>query len=181
MLRPRLDETVGAAVRAYLAARGGADSPTEELKVTVLVSWTAEEVAAGAGGGGAGSVACHVAPLPPIPSPPVRVEVHATNNALMRSATVVSPSAIVSLEYLQAGGLALLDGTLAPAGAFSSDPTSFAVALEAPHEPSVAIASSVIIRSSGGADSAASAASPPTSSPSPAPSSSSGGGGGGKS
>lgn len=77
LLRPRLDETVGAAVRAYLAARGGAELPAEELKVTVLVSWSPEEAAAKAGGGGgaAGSIACHVAPLPPIPSPPVRVEV----------------------------------------------------------------------------------------------------------
>ena len=57
-LRPRLEASVRAAVDAFRA-----DSDADELKVTVLVSWDERT-----------AVAAHVAPLPPPPARPVRVE-----------------------------------------------------------------------------------------------------------
>ena len=71
-LRPRLDATVGAAVREYCANHGEID----ELKVTLLVSWAAD-----AGCDASGSIACHIQPLPPLPSPPVKVEVRGAPRA----------------------------------------------------------------------------------------------------
>lgn len=105
-LRPRLDATVGSAVRAYLASNGG-DEATE-LKVTVLVTWTAADAAEGSGCDAAStsSVSCHVAPLPPIPSPPVRVEVRGAprQNAAAKDSTWVTDRA--PLEELMRRGWA---------------------------------------------------------------------------
>ena len=83
-LRPRLDETVGAAVKEYLSQHGDAD----ELKVTVLVTWDGE-------GDATGSIACHIAPLPRLPEPPVRVEVRGAprSNAMAKDSTWVTERA----------------------------------------------------------------------------------------
>ena len=67
-LRRRLDAAVSAAVCEYSASNG---QPAGELKVTVLVTWD----------GDATTVGCHVAPLPPLPAPPVRVEVRGAPRA----------------------------------------------------------------------------------------------------
>jgi branched-subunit amino acid aminotransferase/4-amino-4-deoxychorismate lyase len=108
-LRPRLEATVAAAKRQYLEAHGDEG----ELKLTLLVSWR--------GGGGeceeplgeqqeqaavrsdeVGSVACHVAPLPPLPAPPVCVEVRGAPraNALAKDSAWVAERA--PLEALMA-------------------------------------------------------------------------------
>merc|ERR1719327_2355861 len=63
-LRPRMTSTAAAAVDAWAAEYG----PADELKVTVLVTWD----------GAATSVGCHVPPLPP---PPVKVEVRGAPRA----------------------------------------------------------------------------------------------------
>lgn len=96
-LRPKLDATVAAAVREYRA-----EHEVDELKVTVLVTWPSEacdgqEVLANdelAEGGGF-HVACHVAPLPPLPTPPIRVEVRGSPraNALAKDSSWVSERA----------------------------------------------------------------------------------------
>lgn len=72
-LGKRLEATVRPAVRRYIDEHGD----DTELKVTVLVSWQACDASAGA----LGSVACHVAPLPPLPSAPVKVEVRGAPRA----------------------------------------------------------------------------------------------------
>ena len=72
-LRPRMTSTAAAAVDAWAAEYG----PADELKVTVLVTWD----------GDATTVGCHVAPLPPLPAPPVRVEVRGAPRALRRQRT----------------------------------------------------------------------------------------------
>ena len=87
LLRPRLDATVASAVREY-TSRHGQDG---ELKVTILVTWSeAQGEAQGAALGGptgdaaaesVGSIACHIAPLPALPLPPVRVEVRGAPRA----------------------------------------------------------------------------------------------------
>jgi len=77
-LRPRLDATVATAVRKYLSIHGDKN----ELKVTVLVTWAdslTNEV--GAEIHSPGTVIAHVSPLPPIPSPPVKVEVRGAPRA----------------------------------------------------------------------------------------------------
>ena len=96
-LRPKLDATVSAAVRQYCSTYGRED----ELKVTILVTWpsatsgaaacegstegspAAEGSLASAEGSPAaeGSIACHIAPLPPLPKPPVKVEVRGAPRA----------------------------------------------------------------------------------------------------
>ena len=68
LLRPRLDATVSSAVREYESLNG----KDGELKVTILVTWG--EAAGKADAETVGSIACHVAPLPALPLPPVRVE-----------------------------------------------------------------------------------------------------------
>jgi thiol oxidase len=84
-LRPRLDENVAAAIRAYreIHSAGG------ELKVTALVSWQTDDGAHASSPTCEGaaqsesratsrprsSVRVHVGPLAPIPPPPIRVEV----------------------------------------------------------------------------------------------------------
>mmetsp|Transcript_5524 Transcript_5524/g.18286 ORF Transcript_5524/g.18286 Transcript_5524/m.18286 type:complete len:354 (-) Transcript_5524:323-1384(-) len=84
-LRPRLDQSVAAAVRAYRGIRPGGG----ELKITVLVSWETDigmDASSSTCEGAAesptratsrphSSVRVHVGPLPPIPPPPIRVEV----------------------------------------------------------------------------------------------------------
>ena len=102
-LRPRLEATVSAAKRQYIDAFGAEG----ELKLTLLVSWPepssldADACAAAAGRGGAagapplGSIACHVAPLPALPAPPVRVEVRGAPraNALAKDSAWVAERA----------------------------------------------------------------------------------------
>ena len=66
-LRPRMTSTAAAAVDAWAAEYG----PADELKVTVLVTWDGDTT----------TVGCHVAPLPPLPAPPVRVEVRGAPRA----------------------------------------------------------------------------------------------------
>ena len=75
-LKPRLEATVSAAKRQYTEAFGNEG----ELKLTLLVSWRGggEEQGSEAE---VGSVACHVAPLPPLPAPPVCVEVRGAPRA----------------------------------------------------------------------------------------------------
>ena len=132
-LRPRLDATVATAVRQYLGTHGDDD----ELKVTVLVSWQAAAAAADT----VGSVACHIAPLPRLPDPPVNVEVRGAprSNAaakdsswvadrapleeLMRAASVGDVNELLLatetgelLEGSQTNFYALLDGAVHTAG-----------------------------------------------------------------
>lgn len=123
-LRPRLDATVGAAVREHLSGDSGA---TGELKVTILVTWDA----------GGSSVACHVSPLPPLPSSPVKVEVRGAprSNAAAKDSAWVSERAPLEalmrpdfnelllvtadgalLEGSQTNFFALVDGALHTAG-----------------------------------------------------------------
>lgn len=103
-LKPRLEATVAAAKRQYLEAHGDEG----ELKLTLLVSWR------GGDGDGeeplgqqqqqdeVGSVACHVAPLPPLPAPPVCVEVRGAPraNALAKDSAWIAERA--PLEALMA-------------------------------------------------------------------------------
>lgn len=92
-LRPRLDATVAEAMRTYVAAHGDAT----ELKVTVLVSWdkALETEQCAASSPPPGSVACHIAPLPPLPTSPVRVEVRGAprSNALAKDSAWVADRA----------------------------------------------------------------------------------------
>ena len=77
-LRPRLDATVATAVRKYLSIHGDKN----ELKVTVLVTWAdCLTSKIGAEINSAGKVVAHVSPLPPTPSPPVKVEVRGAPRA----------------------------------------------------------------------------------------------------
>lgn len=97
-LRLRLDVTVAAAVREFKAAHGlsdARDTDAAELKVTILVTWDEEASGDGAGGGMLGSVACHIAPLPRLPAPPVRVEVRGAprENAAAKDSAWVSERA----------------------------------------------------------------------------------------
>ncbi len=90
-LRPRLDATVAAAVRRFVDENGRGDDT--ELKLTVLVSWDVT--------GGESQVACHVQPLPPLPKPPVRVEVRGmprTNAAAKDSAWVAERAPLEALK-----------------------------------------------------------------------------------
>ena len=79
-LRRRLDAAVSAAVCEYSASNG---QPAGELKVTVLVTWppAAARGECSAAAAERGEVAAHVAPLPPLPSAPVRVEVRGAPRA----------------------------------------------------------------------------------------------------
>ena len=90
-LRPRLDETVSAAMSAYVDAHGD----STELKVTVLVSWQGSSCESATPSSSLGSIACHVAPLPPLPSSPVRVEVRGAprSNALAKDSSWVADRA----------------------------------------------------------------------------------------
>ena len=92
-LSPRLDATVASAMRCYTDAHGY----DTELKVTVLVSWKEQCAASGTEESKSplGSIACHVAPLPPLPSSPVRVEVRGAPraNALAKDSAWVADRA----------------------------------------------------------------------------------------
>lgn len=94
-LRPRLEATVSAAKRQYINAFGAEG----ELKLTLLVSWpdpsSLDAETCAAGGAPLGSIACHVAPLPPLPAPPVRVEVRGAPraNALAKDSAWVAERA----------------------------------------------------------------------------------------
>jgi len=81
LLGPRLTKTVAAAMREWLGASPQADAP--ELKVTVHVSWRPEHVA------------CHVAALPPMAQPPVKVEVRGSprGNAAAKASSWVAERA----------------------------------------------------------------------------------------
>ena len=114
-LKPRLEATVAAAKRQYLKVHGDEG----ELKLTLLVSWR------GGDGDGeeplgrqqqqdeVGSVACHVAPLPPLPAPPVCVEVRGAPraNALAKDSAWIAERA--PLEALMAAA------TLPPGGSMN--------------------------------------------------------------
>lgn len=85
-LHARLDATVAIGVHEFLRQHGDDD----ELKVTVLVSWEAEEVSDADGNGDPdaagsawplGSVACHVSRLSGARLPPIRVEVRGAPRA----------------------------------------------------------------------------------------------------
>lgn len=137
VLRPRLDATVAAAVREYVGAHG----QEGELKVTILVTWDSEAPTGTDSGGPVGSIACHIAPLPQLPSPPVRVEVRGAPRAnaaakdsswvterapleeLMRQSAVGSVNELLLadddgslLEGSQTNFFALIDGTVYTAG-----------------------------------------------------------------
>eukprot|EP00908_Phaeocystis_cordata_P024402 Transcript_6860.p1 GENE.Transcript_6860~~Transcript_6860.p1 ORF type:complete len:264 (+),score=60.76 Transcript_6860:76-792(+) len=88
-LRPRLEATVSAAKRQFLETFGADEG---ELKLTLLVSWQEKD---GSCGPAVGSVACHVAPLPPLPAPPVCVEVRGAPraNALAKDSAWVAERA----------------------------------------------------------------------------------------
>lgn len=92
-LRPRLDVTVASAMRTYVAAHGD----DTELKVTVLVSWDKahETEQCAESSSPPGSIACHIAPLPPLPTSPVRVEVRGAprSNALAKDSAWVADRA----------------------------------------------------------------------------------------
>ena len=81
-LRPQLDATVAAAMQAYIDAHGD----DTELKVTALVNWKVSTTA---------SIACHVAPLPPLPVSPVKVEVRGAprSNAMAKDSSWVADRA----------------------------------------------------------------------------------------
>lgn len=145
-LRPRLDNSVAAAVSKYRQLHGD----ETELKITVLVSWQGGNGNSAVGKEGIvqsvedqrpGTVACHIAPLPPLPKPPVRVEVRgaprenaaakdsswvadrAPLEALMRSATVGDVNELLLpteggalLEGSQTNFYALRDGAVHTAG-----------------------------------------------------------------
>ncbi|KAL1520678.1 hypothetical protein AB1Y20_022247 [Prymnesium parvum] len=87
-LRPRLEATVSAAVHKYCQAFGEED----ELKLTILVSWASTAARAGRE---LGTIACHVQPLPPLPTPPIRVEVRFAprSNARVKDSTWVAARA----------------------------------------------------------------------------------------
>mmetsp|Transcript_51557 Transcript_51557/g.118434 ORF Transcript_51557/g.118434 Transcript_51557/m.118434 type:complete len:356 (-) Transcript_51557:244-1311(-) len=115
-LSPRLDATVSSAMRAYVDAHG-CDT---ELKVTVLVSWReqcAASVASAPAAGQArpllGSVGCHVAPLPPLPTSPVRVEVRGAPraNALAKDSAWVADRAPLE-ELMRASSAGALNELL---------------------------------------------------------------------
>jgi branched-subunit amino acid aminotransferase/4-amino-4-deoxychorismate lyase len=112
-LRPRLDATVSSAVREFVDAHGDG----KEMKVTVLVHWEDDVQEDGA----AGSISCHIAPLPSLPTPPLRVEVRGTpraNAAAKNSAWVADRAPLESLMRASAVGdinellLATHDGEL---------------------------------------------------------------------
>ena len=90
-LRPRLDATVATAMREFLSSQS---SDTDELKLTVVVNWD-EAAEACAEPSALGSIACHVAPLPRLPEPPIRVEVRGAPraNALAKDSSWVSDRA----------------------------------------------------------------------------------------
>ena len=90
-LRPRIEATVAPAMREYTRAHGAGT----ELKATLLVNWE----------GDTGSVACHIQPLPPLPTAPVRVEVRGAPraNALAKDSSWVSERA--PLEALLRGDM----------------------------------------------------------------------------
>ena len=101
-LKPRLEATVAAAKKQYIDAFGD----ESELKLTLLVSWRgsgkeqlAEEPPQQCE---MGSVACHVAPLPPLPASPVCVEVRGAPraNALAKDSAWIAERA--PLEALMA-------------------------------------------------------------------------------
>jgi len=96
-LRPRLDATVSAAVREYKRTHGDGD----ELKVTVLVTWSCSDPAtSGSDPKTSGSVSCHVTALPPLPTPPVKVEVRGSpreNAAAKDSSWVASRAPLEAL------------------------------------------------------------------------------------
>ena len=101
-LRPRLDATVAAAVKQYLVQHDDVD----ELKVTVLVTWD-QTAAASTSDEPLGSIACHVAPLPRLPEPPVRVEVRGaprTNAAAKDSTWVTERAPLEALMRASAAG-----------------------------------------------------------------------------
>lgn len=97
-LRPRLESTVSAAVRTYCATFG----QSNELKVTLLVTWPpANSVVEDADFCSRGSIACHVQPLPPLPQPPIRVEVRGeprSNAAAKSSSWVVNRAPLEALK-----------------------------------------------------------------------------------
>ena len=90
-LRPKLDATVADAVTKY---RNECNQDDCELRITVLVSWSGETT----------EVAVHVAPLPALPSHPVRVEVRGQprSNAAAKNSSWVSERA--PLEALMRAG-----------------------------------------------------------------------------
>jgi len=150
-LRPRLDAAVAAAVREYMREFGRRVGGAGELKLTLVVNWgEAAEAAAKEGAGCAeaaphgsvlGSVGCHIAPLPPLPDPPIRAEVRgapranaaakdsswvadrAPLEALMRSAEVGPVNELLLatesgelLEGSQTNFYAIVDGAVHTAG-----------------------------------------------------------------
>ena len=114
-LKPRLEATVAAAKRQYLEAHGDEG----ELKLTMLVSWRGrdgdckEPLGQQQQQDEVGSVACHVAPLPPLPVPPVCVEVRGAPraNALAKDSAWIAERA--PLEALMAAA------TLPPGGSMN--------------------------------------------------------------
>jgi thiol oxidase len=80
-LGPRLTAMVAAAIAEC------AHEAEEELKVTVHVSWQPEQVA------------CHIAPLPPLPPPPIKVEVRGAPRA---NATAKDSSWVAARAPLEA-------------------------------------------------------------------------------
>ena len=99
-LRPKLDKNVAAAVAAYRSHH--AKKKDCELRITVLVTWESAAV----------EIAAHVAPLPPVPAPPVRVEVRgsARSNALAKNSAWVSERA--PLEALMRAGEENVGGSI---------------------------------------------------------------------
>jgi len=80
VLRPRLDASVGAAVHLYRQVNNITEGDVnEELKITALVGWKKNDTPSSethkSDAEREGWVACHVTNLPPLPTPPVRVEV----------------------------------------------------------------------------------------------------------
>lgn len=106
VLRRRLDDSVEEAVRLHKEVNSEINNNNgavgHELKITALVGWKKSATTTGGNDDYEDWVACHVTSLPPLPTPPVRVEVRGSprENASAKNSAWVADRA--PLEALMA-------------------------------------------------------------------------------